>query len=100
MYVGRLVWRKGVHVLVKAAKILEEREVFLRAIFKEMWRRKLEIFSTAPQYGRVSLQLSGGVEVTPTHFYVGKDPVVRAVAEFIGGAGPGEYTREFSLTGT
>lgn len=25
LYVGRLVWRKGVHVLVKAARILEER---------------------------------------------------------------------------
>ena len=66
-----------------------EREEFLRTIFREMRKRKLEIFSTAPQYGRVSLQLSGGDEVAPTHFYVGKDPIVKAVAEFIGGCGAG-----------
>ncbi|RLG83182.1 MAG: radical SAM/SPASM domain-containing protein, partial [Thermoprotei archaeon] len=62
-----------------------EREMFLRTIYKEMSRRKLEIVSTAPQYGRVVLQMSGGEEVAPSHFYVGSDPIVRAVAEFVGG---------------
>jgi radical SAM protein with 4Fe4S-binding SPASM domain len=66
-----------------------EREEFLRTIYKEMRRRKLEIVSTAPQYGRVALQLSGGKDVAPTHFYVGGDPVVKAVAEFVGGCGAG-----------
>jgi radical SAM protein with 4Fe4S-binding SPASM domain len=66
-----------------------EREEFLRKIYKEMNKRKIQIVSTAPQYGRVALQLSGGKEVAPTHFYVGDDPIVRAVAEFVGGCGAG-----------
>ena len=66
-----------------------EREKFLRMIYKEMKRRSLEIEATAPQYGRVVLQLSGGEEVSPTHFYVGADPAVRSIAEFIGGCGAG-----------
>ncbi|MCD6323519.1 MAG: radical SAM protein [Desulfurococcales archaeon] len=67
-----------------------EREEVLRTLFKEMKKRKsLQIVSTAPQYGRVSLQLSGGKEVAPTHFYVGDDPIVRSVAEFVGGCGAG-----------
>ncbi len=67
----------------------QEREEVLRTLFREMKRRKFQILSTAPQYGRVSLQLSDGKEVAPTHFYVGNDPVVRAVAEFVGGCGAG-----------
>ena len=66
-----------------------ERERFLRKIFREMRKRKIEIVSTAPQYSRVSLQMTGGEEVAPTHFYVGADPVIKAVAEFIGGCGAG-----------
>jgi len=67
-----------------------EREEVLRKLFKEMKHRKgLQIISTAPQYGRVSMQLSGGKEVAPTHFYVGDDPIVKAVAEFVGGCGAG-----------
>jgi len=66
-----------------------EREEFLRTIYKEMRKRKLEIISTSPQYGRVALQLSSGREVAPTHFYVGGDPIVKALAEFIGGCGAG-----------
>ncbi len=66
-----------------------EREEFLKTIYKEMRKRKLEIVSTAPQYGRIALQLSGGKETAPTHFYVGGDPIVRAVAEFVGGCGAG-----------
>jgi len=66
-----------------------EREELLRTLYKEMKKRNMQIVSTAPQYGRVSLQLSGGEEVAPTHFYVGNDPVVKAVAEFVGGCGAG-----------
>ncbi len=67
-----------------------EREEVLRKLFREMKRRKsLQIISTAPQYGRVSMQMSSGREVAPTHFYVGGDPIVKAVAEFVGGCGAG-----------
>ncbi len=66
-----------------------EREEFLRTIYREMKRRKLEIVSTAPQYGRVAIQLSGGEDVAPTHFCVASDPVTKAVAEFVGGCGAG-----------
>ncbi len=67
-----------------------EREKVLRKLFREMKHRKgLQIISTAPQYGRISMQMSGGREVAPTHFYVGDDPVVKAVAEFVGGCGAG-----------
>ncbi|ADI31272.1 radical SAM/SPASM domain-containing protein [Staphylothermus hellenicus] len=77
-----------------------EREEFLRTIYKEMSKRKMEIVSTAPQYGRVSLQLSGGKEVAPTHFYVGGDPIVRAVAEFVGGCGAGRIYAGIQPDGT
>ncbi len=77
-----------------------EREEFLRTIYKEMSKRKMEIVSTAPQYGRVSLQLSGGKDVAPTHFYVGGDPVVKAVAEFVGGCGAGRIYAGLQPDGT
>lgn len=67
----------------------DEREEFMKLIYKEMIRRKMEIYTTAPQYGRVVLQMSGGSEVAPTHYAVGKDPVIRALAEYIGGCGAG-----------
>ncbi len=67
----------------------EEREEILRTLYREHKRRKIEIASTAPQYSRVALQLSGGEEVAPTHFYVGNDRIVKALAEFIGGCGAG-----------
>ncbi len=66
-----------------------EREEFLRNIYREMKRRSIEIVSTAPQYGRVVLQMSGEKEVAPTHFYVGGDPIAKSLAEFIGGCGAG-----------
>ncbi|GAB6148744.1 radical SAM protein [Stetteria hydrogenophila] len=77
-----------------------EREEFLRTIYKEMRRRRLEIVSTAPQYGRVALQLSGGEEVAPTHFYVGENPVVKALAEFVGGCGAGRIYAAIEPEGT
>ena len=67
-----------------------EREKFLREIYLEMKKRPgLQIVSTAPQYGRVALQVSGGQEVAPTHFAVSGDSIVKAVAEFVGGCGAG-----------
>ncbi len=66
-----------------------ERERFLRKIYREMRRRRIEIVSTAPQYGRIVLQMSGYSEVAPTHFYVGGDPVSKSLAEFVGGCGAG-----------
>ncbi|MCE4606389.1 MAG: radical SAM protein [Desulfurococcales archaeon] len=67
----------------------EEREEFLKTIYKEMKKRKLEIESTAPQYARVVLEMSQGEEVAPTHFYVGSNKIVNALAEFVGGCGAG-----------
>lgn len=77
-----------------------EREEFLRTIYKEMRRRKIEIVSTAPQYGRVALQLSGGEDVAPTHFYVGEDPIVKALSEFVGGCGAGRIYAALQPDGT
>jgi len=67
----------------------EEREEFLKTAYREMKKRSLEIESTAPQYARVVLEASGGNAVAPTHFYVGENGMVRALAEFIGGCGAG-----------
>jgi radical SAM protein with 4Fe4S-binding SPASM domain len=66
-----------------------EREELMRRLYREMKRRKMEIYTTAPQYGRVVIQMSGGKEVAPTHFAVRGDPVVTAVAEYVGGCGAG-----------
>ncbi len=81
----------------------EEREEFLKKIVKEMQRRKLEIFSTAPQYGRVTLLYTK--TIAPTHFYVsinkdGVDKVVSALAEFIGGCGAGRIYAALEPDGT
>jgi len=65
------------------------REEFMRHIYREMKRRKIEIYTTAPQYGRVVVQLSRGLETAPTHCTLRGDPVVTAIAEFIGGCGAG-----------
>ena len=66
-----------------------EREEFMRRIYREMHRRKMEIYTTAPQYGRVVIQLSSGKEAAPTHFVARGDSVTTALAEFIGGCGAG-----------
>jgi radical SAM protein with 4Fe4S-binding SPASM domain len=77
-----------------------EREEFLRTIYREMKKRKIEIESTAPEYGRVTLQMSGNQEIAPTHFYVGGDPVVKSLAEFIGGCGAGRIYAALDPDGT
>ena len=67
----------------------EEREELLRKLYLENKHRKVQVFSTAPQFARVSLEMSGGKDVAPTHFYVRGDPIVAALAEYIGGCGAG-----------
>jgi len=67
----------------------EERERFLRKLYIEMKKRKGMEIIRAPQYSRVTLQMSSGEEIAPTHFYVGGDPIVKSLAEFIGGCGAG-----------
>lgn len=67
----------------------EEREEVLRKLYREHRRRNIEIASTAPQFGRVALEISRGEEIAPTHFYLGEDKIVTALAEFIGGCGAG-----------
>ena len=87
--------------MVKLDLTPEQREAFMRMIYKEMTKRKnLQIITTAPQYARVTLQLSGGEEVAPTHFYVGNDPIVKSLAEFIGGCGAGRIYSAIQPDGT
>lgn len=78
----------------------EEREEFMKILYREMQRRHLEILTTAPQYARVTLQLSRGEEVTPAHFYIGKNDAVRVLAEFIGGCGAGRIYAGLEPDGT
>ncbi|GGP19366.1 heme biosynthesis protein [Thermocladium modestius] len=78
----------------------EEREEFLRHIYGEMKRTKMEIISTAPQYGRVVNQLSAGSDVSPTHFVVASDPITKELTEFIGGCGAGRVYAAIEPEGT
>ena len=78
----------------------EEREEFMRILYREMQRRSLEILTTAPQYAPITLELSGGEEVTPAHFYIGKNDAVRTLAEFIGGCGAGRIYAGLEPDGT
>ncbi len=78
----------------------EEREEFMKILYREMERRRLEILTTAPQYARVTLLMSGGEEVTPAHFYIGKNNAVRVLAEFIGGCGAGRIYAGLEPDGT
>jgi len=65
-----------------------EREELLKKLYRENQRRRLEIYSTAPQFARVSCILSSGREVAATHYAKG-DPVISSLAEYIGGCGAG-----------
>ncbi|UXD21828.1 heme biosynthesis protein [Ignicoccus pacificus DSM 13166] len=69
----------------------EEREEFMKKIAKEMTKRKMEIYTTAPQYSRVTMEVLG--TTLPTHFSAPTDTsyskVVSALAEFVGGCGAG-----------
>jgi radical SAM protein with 4Fe4S-binding SPASM domain len=68
----------------------EQREQLLTWLFHENKTGDIEVLSTAPQYARVSLEASGGVDVAPTHFYIGEASWnLKLLAEFIGGCGAG-----------
>ena len=67
----------------------DEREEALKTIYKLAMSKKMEVLSTAPQLARVALQESSGKVVAPTHFSIGADPGLVALAEFIGGCGAG-----------
>jgi len=84
----------------RGAEILEldispqEREKLLRLLAEKTIKNEIQAASTAPQYARVSLQLSSvGEEILLAgHFYRQKckaDSNVVALAEFIGGCGAG-----------
>ncbi|HDI02226.1 MAG TPA: radical SAM protein [Ignisphaera sp.] len=77
-----------------------QREYVMRKLYREMKKRKLEIVTTAPQYGRVVIQLSGGREAAPTHFVARGDPAITALAEFIGGCGAGRIYAALQPEGT
>ena len=69
----------------------EEREKALIKIAELMMKYKdrLMIATTAPQYARVTLQISGGKIVAGTHFTPPDLEVASALAEFLGGCGAG-----------
>ncbi len=77
-----------------------EREKVLWKLARENERRKMDILSTAPYYGRVVMQATGGEEVSPTHFYTGRNPAVKALAEYIGGCGAGRIYCAIQPEGT
>jgi len=64
-------------------------EELLRKLYLENERRRIEVYSTAPQYARVSVQMSSGQKVAATRFFSGEDVVVSSLAEYIGGCGAG-----------
>ncbi len=64
----------------------DEREVFMKELYNEMGRRKIEVLSTAPQYARICLMVEGG-PVSPDHFYAGGNYAAKTLAEFVGGCG-------------
>ena len=66
----------------------EEREEFMKVLYREMLNRKIEVLTTAPQYARICLQVDGG-PISPAHFYVGGTFAAKTLAEFIGGCGAG-----------
>ncbi len=80
----------------------ETREEVLRTIYRLARSSKVQVASTAPQFARVSVQLSSGCDVAPTHFapLEGADPAIRSLAEFIGGCGAGRIYCAIQPEGT
>ncbi|NPA96058.1 MAG: radical SAM protein [Crenarchaeota archaeon] len=76
------------------------REKVMRRLYREMQRRKMEIVTTAPQFGRVVIQMSGGKAAAPTHFVARGDPATTALAEFVGGCGAGRIYAAIQPDGT
>ena len=86
--------------MVKVDLSPEEREEFMKEVYRQMKKRKLEILTTAPQYARVTLLESQGKNVTPAHFYIGENNAVKTLAEFIGGCGAGRIYAGIEPDGT
>ncbi len=86
--------------MVKIDLSPEEREEFMKEVYHQMKKRKLEILTTAPQYARVTLLESKGKNVTPAHFYIGENNSVKTLAEFIGGCGAGRIYSGIEPDGT
>ncbi|MFA4663054.1 radical SAM protein [Pyrococcus kukulkanii] len=86
--------------MIKVDLSPEEREEFMKEVYRQMKRRKLEILTTAPQYARVTLLMSSGREITPAHFYIGENNSVKVLAEFIGGCGAGRIYAGIEPDGT
>ncbi|NJF26047.1 radical SAM/SPASM domain-containing protein [Thermococcus sp. Bubb.Bath] len=86
--------------MVKVDLTPEERDEYMRVLYHEMKKRKLEVLTTAPQYAPVTLQESQGKNVTPAHFYIGENSAVKTLAEFIGGCGAGRIYSGIEPDGT
>jgi len=69
----------------------EQREDLLKMLMNKNFSGRIQALSTAPQLARVSLQMSGGEIVAPTHMYVGGRASLdlKVLADFIGGCGAG-----------
>ena len=79
----------------------EEREEFLKQVYRASKKYKVEVVTTAPQYGRVVLQVSRGFESSPTHFAPALDwGIYKTAAEFIGGCGAGRVYCAIEPDGT
>ncbi|HIC99049.1 MAG TPA: radical SAM protein [Pyrodictiaceae archaeon] len=78
-----------------------EREKILHKLFNENKRHRVTVLCTAPQYSRVSLQISSGKNIIPTHFYnPGVDTIIATLAEYIGGCGAGRIYAAIEPDGT
>jgi len=86
--------------MIKVDLTPEEREDFMKEVYKQMKKRNIEILTTAPQYARVTLLMSMGKNVTPAHFYIGENNSVKTLAEFIGGCGAGRIYAGMEPDGT
>jgi radical SAM protein with 4Fe4S-binding SPASM domain len=86
--------------MIKVDLSPEERDEYMRILYREMKKRKLEVLTTAPQYAPVTLQESHGKNVTPAHFYIGENSAVKTLAEFIGGCGAGRIYSGIEPDGT
>ncbi len=74
----------------------EEREELLEMMWERLKMGKVNVLTTAPQFGRISLQKEFGNEfdekTVPTHFYTLKlKGKLLDLAEFIGGCGAGRF---------
>jgi len=68
----------------------EEKERFLRELWKRLKTTGINFMSTAPYYARIAIQEES--KIVPTHFYNPKlEGRLKSLAEFIGGCGCGRF---------